>query len=482
MSTETALFQPAAVLVAPPRELALRLGGISIRLPWSTPTQWWVLLVVVLLAELLFVQAVRHAVNQREDAFKSITGDCAPSIIAAQQIRTSLADYDANLTNVLLCAPGSTERTTALKLAQDRRHEFTGGLLNAAANITFGQAEREPITTMANGLGDYQALMARAQTRQESGDAAGAIATSRDASRLMHRIILPAADRLDDANSQVLDRTYDEQSSRSLRARVWMALTGLLYIATLVGAQYALWRGTRRRVNPGLLAATLLTGCFALYGAAASWRSTQQLRVATKDAFDSVRFLWKARAIAYDANGAESRWLYDRAQAGPIAREFSDDADQIARVPAHTSLQKIAERASARPSERLPDGFDGLLAKEVGNVTFPGELDAACAAIRTFGAYLDVDQTIRRLENAGRHDAAVALCLSYAPGGSNATFAAFDAALDRVLVINQHAFEENTRDGVQNLTRFDLLIPAFGVLAAAAAGAGFWPRIREYSA
>ncbi len=481
MKTTTEIVPPLTLATPLVRPLALRIAGLSLRVPGSTPTRWWIMLGVILLTVGLFALAVRHAVLQGREAFKSIAGDCAPSIIAAQHIRTSLADFDANLTNQLLCAPGSPDMAAAVKNALSRRHEFTESLLQAAANITFGDAERQPITTMANEIGAYEAAMSRARALQEKGDLPGALTTSREASRQMHAAILPAAVALDQVNSQVLDHTYDAQQARSLGAFCWLGTTGLLCLAVLAAAQWSLWQTTRRRINPGLLLGTVLTLGLTLYGTAGGVQASRQLKVATKDAFDSVRYLWKARAVAYDANGAETRWLYDRAQAPAHAREFFDEAAQVGKAPAGVGMQEIAAAALANPARPLPEGFKGLLAQELGNITFTGELAAAAEAVRTFGDYLDVDKEIRRLEDAGRHQEAVRLCLSYAPGGSNAAFSRFDAALDKVLGINVDAFEQSARQGMDNLTPFNWVIPGFSVLTAFSVCAGFWPRIREYA-
>ena len=480
MKTSPAPFPPSSLLT-PSRTIEFKIVGAPVRVPWSTPTRWWIVLGVIMLTELLFVLSVRHAIDQRNDAFKKIATDSAPSIIAAQHIRASLADYDANLTNQLLCKPGSPDMKKAVENARMRRHEFTDNLLEAAGNITSPETERGPITTIVNELGDYEAEMSRAQTQQEAGDLAGATATSRNASRRMHERILPAANALDAANSHVLDSTYAAQAGHSFWSRVWMGLTGMFYLAALAGAQWSLWHATRRRINLGLFTATGLTFCFIFYGAAASYRSAQQLKITTKDALDSVRYLWKARSIAYDANGAESRWLYDQTQAAMLAREFSNKAAQVCQLPADTSFRKIAMEASADANYQPPADAQGLLADELRNITFEGERKAAAAAIGAFGDYLEVDKKIRLLEAAGRHDQALALCLSYAPGGSNATFGEFDQALDKVLDINTKAYEQFDSAGIANLRVFDWLIPGFAIIAACLAFAGFWPRIREYA-
>ena len=210
--------------------------------------------------------------------------------------------------------------------------------------------------------------------------------------------------------------------------------------------------------------------------ASAAAGDCRQLKETTKDTFDSVRYLWRARATAYVAHAAESRWLLDRAQAAAAQQEFTAAADQVAQAPVGVSLGEIADHARTHLDHSLADGFQGLLAQELGNITYEGEL---AAAVETFGTYMDVDREIRRLENTGQHDRAVALCLSDAPGGSNAAFARFDAALDKVLGINVDYFHRFADEGRAALRVFGWLIPGFAA-AALLVCAGFWPRVREY--
>ncbi len=129
---------------------------------------------VTLLTGVMFVLAVSNAMEQKKGAFKSVVTDCAPSIVAAEHIRSSLADFDANLTNELLCKPGSPDMARAVESVRQRRHEFSENLLLAAANITFGEEERLPLTRITDEIGTYEAAMARARAYQEKGDPAAA--------------------------------------------------------------------------------------------------------------------------------------------------------------------------------------------------------------------------------------------------------------------------------------------------------------------
>ena len=114
---------------------------------------------------------------------QTIGKDAAPSIIAAQRIRSSLADMDSNLANGLIGGPG--EHPEATQAYEARRLEVTEGLLAAAGNITYGDAERVPIRTLINGLGPYEEAAARARILHERGDS-GFLIELRAADRVMN--------------------------------------------------------------------------------------------------------------------------------------------------------------------------------------------------------------------------------------------------------------------------------------------------------
>src|SRR5205807_1718177 len=139
---------------------------------------------------------------------------------------------------------------------------------------------------------------------------------------LMSQSILPAADALDRANREALDRDYAAvtRSSRWLLFLVFLAGAALLGVLVLV--QVFLYRRMRRLVNPALAAATLLALVFLGYVLVSFLGQRAALRVAMKDCFESIHLLWQARAQAYDANGDESRWLLDRQRAAEHEKDY----------------------------------------------------------------------------------------------------------------------------------------------------------------
>jgi hypothetical protein len=304
-------------------------------------------------------------------------------------------------------------------------------------------------------------------------DPAAARATYGQATGLMHQTILPAADALDAANQRYLDDAYADWGRGSGWALGTLFASGALLLAVLVATQVFLARRTRRLLNLPLAAATATSLVFLVMLGAALATDARQLKVAKQDAFDSIGALTRARALAYDANGDESRYLLDPARAAEFERAFAVRAAQLADVADFEPAASAAERGV------VP--FQGLLGDELRNITFAGELQAAVDTLRAWGRYVAIDREIRALEQAGQHQAAVALCLGTAEGQSNWAFARFDEALGRTIEINQQEFGRAIDAGFAALVGYDLIGPLVAGAIALLAWLGLRPRLAEYA-
>jgi hypothetical protein len=201
------------------------------------------------------------------------------------------------------------------------------------------------------------------------------------------------------------------------------------------------------------------------------------LKVAREDAFTSIHALWRARAVAYAANGDESRYLLDPAHAAESDRAFAAKADALAKLPAGS---KWGDVASAERSGTHIQGFSGYLADELNNITFAGEREAAVQSVERFAEYVAVDKEIRRLEVAGKHREAIELCVGDKPGESDWAFERFDKAVEATLAINQQAFDAAVSSSFAALDGFEIKASALAAAIAALAFLGLAPRIKEY--
>jgi hypothetical protein len=402
---------------------------------------------------------------------QTIGKDTAPSIIAAQSMKASMVDMDANAANDLLGGPGGVQ---AARDTYDKdRADAVAGLITAAKNITY--PEEEPlIQTMENGMSLYAGYVAQAQLFNTLGNPASASLSMKTATDLMHQQILPAADQLDAANFAHLSTTYADRQRTAGVSQALVLVAGLVVIGLLVAVQVFLTRRTRRLLNPALLGATLVA--LVLVGRLVSTLNaeTGDLRAAKQDAFDSVHALWQARAIAYDANGDESLYLLPGFDHQQYDVSFHAKAAQLTSTPLDDQLISAASRGSVQ--------FTGRFADEMNNITFPGELQAATEMLRTYAQYYALDGQIRAFELGGQHSAAVALDTGYDPGQSDWAFAQFDAALGKVLDINLQWFNDSVQRGFDDLNGADVLGPVAALIIGVLVWLGLTPRIAEYGA
>jgi hypothetical protein len=205
--------------------------------------------------------------------------------------------------------------------------------------------------------------------------------------------------------------------------------------------------------------------------------------VAKQEAFGSIQALSLARAVSYDANADESRYLVDPGRAAQYQQAFLSKSQQIVNVgPVDYSGYDAALAAdiAAYQHDNSVVRFGGYLGAEFRNITFPGERQAAVAALLAFQRYEQDDRMLRTLAKSNL-SAAVAYDMGTSPGQSDWAFNQYDAALSSVIAINSTAFTAAIQDGEGGAAGWD---QAFAVLAmvllAALTLAGVRPRLAEY--
>ena len=127
------------------------------------------------------------ALRSVDEATRVIGHDTAPSITAAERIRSLLSDANRNLALMtLLYEPDSGPFSSAFRADIADAEAL---LVEAAQNITYGDAEKTPITTIMQGLAEYERQVGRARM---AGSGPAAI----KAEGLMRNSILPATEEL----------------------------------------------------------------------------------------------------------------------------------------------------------------------------------------------------------------------------------------------------------------------------------------------
>ena len=442
--------------------------------PWTTPRYYRVQRVLVLAFTALLFLVGQSSLRSMVTTVNTIGHDAAPSIIAAQEIGSALADLDSNGANYLL---GTREHgAAAMSAFEVRRTQATKRIVDAAENVTYGDAEKVPILTMIENIGRYLELFSEARYRHDAGDLPGSVMTYEKATELMHGVILPAANELDRANKSFMNDSYAAQQYADGHAEFHVSLVGGLLAAALLWAQFFMLKRARRIVNAPLFGATVLAVAFTIYSVGCFKDVGASLKLAKEDAFESIHALWQARAIAFDANGDESRYLLDRDRSMQFETNFRTKVASLTTSPAPTSAELSLLSRGQGPT------FKGLFANELSNITFVGELPAAVAMTEAFGRYYSTDTRIRSLATSGKRADAIELCIGNGADESNAVFAKFDDALEKVVAINKSEFDRAIDASSHTLRVAEYLNPVAALLIGLLALLGFRARLREYDA
>ena len=262
----------------------------------------WAALAVVLIWAVCCFWALRSA----DVATRVIGHDTAPSITAAEGIRSLLADANGELANIML-----TSASTSVPFVDAFRSDIAEAeakLVDAAQNITYGDAEKTPITMIMRGVAEYNELVGEAR-------AVNSAPIALKADDLMRRTILPATEALDQANDDQLTANYANYLRWKFAQTVAVCLLALAALGVLGYLQYQMYLSAKRLLNPGLAAATVIVALFSIYTLSALGAASRDLKTAKSDAFDSIYALTTLQAVANDANATESFWLvaYDDA-------------------------------------------------------------------------------------------------------------------------------------------------------------------------
>jgi hypothetical protein len=449
-------------------------------------------LTVTLLAALSSARGALSAMSAKSD-----------EVSATNDLYFRLNDMDAQAANALLvgfhptmAVPASSSAASSLATYDTDRSAASGDLQLIAVNTNLAARYR----TLLTALGGYEGMIAQAfyvdqnaSSQAPAAPPAAALALYEQASGQMHSSVLPIARDISTGDSADVDAMYAGDRGGARRGAVLVALLGLLVAGALIAVNRHLGRRFRRVLTPALALAALLTLAVAGSGTSVLAHEATQFKVAKSDAFDSINALTEARALSYDANADESRWLLDRSSA--LQSSFFTKASQIADTPGVDAAAAAADPAlyysalrQAAGALTVDPGRDtvanvrlrGLLGTELNNITFPREAQGAFSTAQNFDTYVQDDAVIRADAARGDLAAAVAFDVGTGPGQSNTAFYRYDQALLGIIAINQGAFHTAIDDGRGALGPWAWLPYANGLLVLVLLAAGLYPRLREY--
>jgi len=478
--------RPAAGRHAPPAAARGRLARLR-----TTPGRVRLLAAGSVAGAALLAAAIAVAYSGMAGEVSAIGGTDAPEVTASTGLYFSLNDMDAQVANMLLATTDPAlagDRSQYLATYDADRASAYGNLQQAAVTAAGNPAAEQQLHQVLNDTGQYEALAADAllASQPHAATTAGpgtAVGYYQQATDLMRTAILPRVSALTSVSTAKLAASYTAGRSDAGTGMALSVAGGLVTVAALAGFQVFLARRFRRLVSPALAAATVIAVALTVTAAARLDTESGHLQVAKQDAFDSIVALSQARAVSYDANANESRYLADPGRAAMYQQSFLTESQELAAVGA-VGLRgyepALAADFRAWQASHADVRFGGYLGAEFRNITFPGEQAAAVATLKAYLAYEQDDHVLRTL-NATSPRAAASYDTSMAPGQSNWAFYQYDSALEALIAINQRAFNAAIAAGQGGTAGWSGLIPAGGALAIAVlALLGARPRLAEY--
>ncbi|WP_371614013.1 hypothetical protein [Streptomyces sp. NBC_00454] len=416
----------------------------------------------------------------------------APRTISATQLNLALNDMDAQTANILLSSGDSgtgegrfeESYTKANGFYREAQETISRSLRTLAASSEGDPATEVVVVTLTDDFAHYQELLGRAlENDSHAGGKDAAREDYRTATDLLAARLLPQARKLVDANNAVYERRYATARSDLAVQRIAEAVIGVLLIAALVLLQVRLARRFHRVFNPGLIAATLCGVVAVVSGAQLLTITNDRMKVARRDSFDSVIALSRSKAIGYDANADESRYLLDPDRRAAYELSFLDKSQQLYGIPGaglDTYDRKLDELWAAYRKDREDKRFTGEYRRELDNITFAGEREAAEKTIEAYAVYQRDDRTMRRLVAEGKQREATVFCIGWASDTSNAHFGGWMKALDEVTAVNQRHFDLAVQEGRGALNTRGPLAGASLLLAAGLTVLGLRRRLAEF--
>ena len=390
------------------------------------------------------------SVQSRSAALDDLAARSGPLSVAAQDLYRSLSDADATANSAFLA--GGLEPA-------DVRARYESDIAQAETALATAVAAREPadladprsaLAVLSRELSVYTGLVETARANNRQGLPVGA-AYQREASSLMREQLLPAAERLYTDETAGL---RDDQDS----AAAWPfveVLLGLLALVLLFFAQRFLRRRTKRRLNTGLVVATIAAVLSLGWVLLATFGVLGNVNASREHGSTQTDVLAKARIAALSARGDETLTLVARGSGADFEKHYQEVSGELA-------------------------GQDGLLGDARALSTDTEVRDQVAAATGQQQAWDQVHDQIRAADDDGDYATAVSLALSTEADGAAGRFDAVDNSLREAIADTTAAFEQEVSQASNALTGTVIGVILLALVMAAGSVAGIWQRLKEY--
>jgi hypothetical protein len=368
--------------------------------------------------------------DDRVDDHRSLLNRSEPFAYAAQNLYAALSAADASAASAFLTGID----TPAVR---SRYEQALADAASAVTDVSSGAtdpATRGAVADITAQMTAYAGLVESARSNNRLGYPVGS-AYLREASSLMQTTTLPGAERI-----FVGDLATVEKDQRAVGAAPILGFALLAFaVAAICVGSVILSARTNRRFNVGLIvstAAVVLVGGWVVVATGWASNSIEQSRIKA-GAFENFA---KARILAQQARTDETLQLIARGDITASEKSFND------RIQAMTALMGTAPSAAA----------DGVKAW---SASHRKQVDAY---------------------EGGDYDAAVAQAVGTDPSASQAQFAIVEAGLRDEIEQSRAAMRDHVSTAGTWLAWTPVGTLVLMAVAAAAAVAGSWPRLKEF--
>ncbi|MFF8843001.1 hypothetical protein ACF08N_09735 [Streptomyces sp. NPDC015127] len=399
----------------------------------------------------LFGAVTAFEVADRAAAADDVVSRSQPLSADAASIYRSLADADTAASSGFLA--GAEEPRDVHERYEKDIALASRLLVKAATNTSSSSESGRQIAELNEQLPRYTGLIETARANNRLGRPLGG-AYLRFANELMTKQLLPAAQRLYDAETARLEQDDED-------ARFWPVLSlaaGIAALAVLVWAQRRNYRRTNRVFNHGLLAATAAATVMLLWLAVGHTVTRAQLNDAKTHGQQSLKVLGDARINSLKARANENLTLV--ARGAVLTDDGKSDKYETEYAGGMARLGEQLERAL-----RLADDGAGR-----------GPVEDA---VRSVSEWQTRHKDVAATDRSGDYEGALRKVIG-GEGSTDESFDRVDKALEKALAHEQQEFTEAAKDGRGALSGLPAGAALLALLGAVAAILGINRRLSEY--
>ena len=439
---------PTATTTTQPLSPRSRMQLITRRLVvTSTPARLSLLRAGFIVLALVVAVAGAFGVNRRANAINEVR-TASRQLLALQDIQVRMVHADAIASSSYL---RSGQEDPAQRTAYLGEIAGAGDGLVAVSGAA-SAADLDQLSSASQLLGSYVGLVEQARANNRQGFPVGA-AYQRQANGIVSNADPDTPDIV--SSLRAVEESQRAQINHSLasahRAGIWLHVTGwLLFIALVVGSWW-MWRTFRRVVNIPIAIALLVLFLLLLIGGIAQARAVSNADDAVGTQLTGADRAAQARAAAFEARSQEALTLINRGNGTANEVNWQLGNDVVTR-----------ELSTALGSD------DGL----------------ASGAASAYASYAQAHLEIRKLDNTGNWDQAVAVSLGTqltSTGVRSAgAFDGFDQAVGRIATAEGSAASARLSSAVHPLKSLRNIVFLSGLVIAVLAALGCGQRLREY--